>query len=83
MKPSAPARTSWGAIDFRGSAYSVMMTCVARPVGRGNILQRVLPALALAQIDRGKIFGDAPRAVLGHRPLPARACTCSIVVLLA
>ena len=36
--PSASGRTSCGAMVGRGSAYSVMITRVARPRGRGRAL---------------------------------------------
>ncbi|HEU5276354.1 MAG TPA: hypothetical protein VFU97_22055 [Xanthobacteraceae bacterium] len=37
-KPCASGRTSCGAMVARGRAYSVMMTRVARPFGRGRVL---------------------------------------------
>ena len=40
----------------RGMSYSVMMARVARPVGRGKVLERVFPLRHLAQIDLGEVF---------------------------
>src|ERR1700741_3575515 len=37
--PSASTITSWGSIVGRGKSYSVMMTRVAAPFGRGNVLR--------------------------------------------
>src|SRR5437016_14674344 len=36
--PSGSTTTSCGSIVFRGRSYSVMMTCVDEPVGRGSVL---------------------------------------------
>jgi hypothetical protein len=36
--PSFAMMTSWGSIELRGRSYSVMMTFVAAPVGRGSVL---------------------------------------------
>src|SRR5207253_8883417 len=37
--PSASTITSWGSIVGRGKSYSVMMTRVALPLGRGKVLR--------------------------------------------
>ena len=34
--PSASTITSWGSASLRGRSYSVMITLVARPFGRGS-----------------------------------------------
>jgi hypothetical protein len=43
--PSASTIASCGWICFRGRSYSVMTTRVARPVGRGQRLERIVPDL--------------------------------------
>src|SRR6266849_5243148 len=37
--PCESTTTSCGSIVARGRSYSVMMTCVAVPLGRGNVLR--------------------------------------------
>src|SRR4029450_800852 len=58
--PSPSTITSWGSIVGRGKSYSVMITRVALPLGRGNVL-------------RGKLqLGEELKLIVRHQPPVSR-----------
>ena len=67
----------------RGRSYSVMMTCVSFPLGRGNVLSgyaHVEPELKLTVLRNSAIRcrdcrSASPRGWSSHRA--GRFCTCS------
>src|SRR5262249_15459397 len=79
--PSLSTMTSWGSAPLRGRSYSVMRTSVARPVGRGSLLNRYsiaseLPGLTLARNSAAALAASPVTAGRSPRGPGSSGCGC-------